>query len=525
MQNRDQAQSEPFEPVAPSRQMVVRRGGGAAQRWAFAAAGYLLLVLAWVFASPPGAAPDEPAHAVRAAAAGQGDWQGVAATPYSRTDQRTPAQAGLLNRQAQEFTVPARVTIPQPCFAGRPDQPADCVNAQPAPAGGAVTVASYETTAPPAVYVVAGAAMRLERISLAPAYLGRLALALVCALLLAGAAWAAGGRGALWPLAGLALAATPMVLFVAAAIGTAGVAAAAGLCLAASLGAFWLGPPRRGLEVPIALSGAALALSSAAGALSLVALLVVVLPLVEIRRLTRPAALAASIVLTAAAVTGVALALDNRHLPPGHVDLAAAVPAALQAAPGLLQQAVGAFGWGDVSLPAAVPTIWGALVVLGVATALVVGRWRERVALLLGVGAAFGLATIAQAFVLGPVGWELTAPFLLPLLGAVPVLAGFVLHHARLGPRTDALLVGLVVVALQVVAFGENARRYAVGRHGPINFLDAARWAPPGGWLPWLVVAAVGGVLILAALFPLRRTERDAEAGPLIVVDPLSVGR
>ena len=54
---------------------------------------------------------------------------------------------------------------------------------------------------------------------------------------------------------------------------------------------------------------------------------------------------------------------------------------------------------------------------------------------------------------------------------------------------------------------------------------QGARWAPPGGWLPWLVVAAVGGVLVLVALFPLRRTERDAEAGPLIVVDPVSVGR
>src|SRR5262249_52061417 len=164
----------------------------------------------------------------------------------------------------------------------------------------------------------------------------RLALALASVLLLAGAAWAAGGRGALWPLAGLALAATPMVLFLAASIGTAGVATAAGLCPASALGAFWVGPPPRGPGGVVAASPAALALSGLAGALSLVALLVVALPLVEPRRLTRPAALLASIVVTAAAVTGVALALDHRPPPPAHVDLADAVPAVVQAAPGVL---------------------------------------------------------------------------------------------------------------------------------------------------------------------------------------------
>jgi len=52
--------------------MVVRRGSGTTLRWAFAGAGYGLLILGWVFASPFGAAPDETAHAVRALAAGAG---------------------------------------------------------------------------------------------------------------------------------------------------------------------------------------------------------------------------------------------------------------------------------------------------------------------------------------------------------------------------------------------------------------------------------------------------------------------
>jgi hypothetical protein len=374
--------------------------------------------------------------------------------------------------------------------------------------------------------VLAGIAMRLPLTPLPPALLGRLALALVCALLLAGAAWAAGGRGALWPLAGLALGASPMVLFLGSAIGTAGVAAAAGLCLATALGAFWLGPSRRGLEPLIAVSGAALGLSSAAGAFGLVALLAIVVPLVQPRRLTRPAPLLASVVVTAAAVTGVALALDQRPLPPGRADLLDALLTALRAAPSLLQQAVGVFGWSDVTLPLGAYAAWGALVVLGISSALVLGRWRDRVAVLLALGAAVGLATAVEALVLSPVAWPLTGAFLLPILGAVPVLAGFVLHHARVRPRADALLLGLAVIALQLLAFFENARRYAVGRHGPLDFPNVAEWAPTAGWIPWLALAGAGGLLILLALVPLRRGEYDEEAwGPLVVVDPLSVSR
>ncbi|HEY7201322.1 MAG TPA: hypothetical protein VIC57_13960, partial [Candidatus Dormibacteraeota bacterium] len=187
---------------------------------------------------------------------------------------------------------------------------------------------------------------------------------------------------------------------------------------------------------------------------------------------------------------------------------------------------VGVFGLGDITLPLGAYVAWGVLVVLGVAAAFVVGRWRDRLALLLAAGAAFGLAVVAQAFVLSPAGWDLTAGFLLPLLGAIPILAGHVLHCARLRARADALLVGLAVIAIQLLAFGESARRYAVGRHGPISFLDTAQWVPAGGWVLWIAVAAAGGLLILVALLPLRRDEWDEEAwGPLIVVDPMSVSR
>jgi hypothetical protein len=508
--------------------MVVGRGGRTTTlRWVFAGAGYALLLLGWVFASPFGAAPDEPAHTVRALAAAGGQWQGQPATPYQRTGDRTPGQAGLLNQVAQDFTVPAGLLPADPCFARRPDESAACAGApSPAPASGTVHAATYETTAPPGVYTVAGLAMRLPQHGIPPGYAGRLALALVCALLLAGAAWAAGARGALWPLAGVALAATPMVLFLGSSVGTAGVAAAAAICFTTGVLAFWFATPRRGLAPLIGASGAILALSSAGGALALVALLVAMLPLVRLRRLTEPGAVLASAVVTAALVAGVALALDRRPLPPGGVDLAGALAAATQSAPALVQQAVGVFGWTDVPLPLAAYAVWGGLVAIGVATALVLGGSRERISLVLVAGLALGAATVAEGFVLAPVGWDLRGSFVLPILVALPIVAGFVLHGARLAPRADALLLGVGVVGVQLFALWWNARRYAVGLQGPPNFLDSAAWTPPGGWTTWLAVAAVGGVLVLAALVPLSRRESDDEAlGPLVVVDPISVGR
>jgi len=527
MQTRAQPTSEPTGLPSPARQMVVGRGGGATLRWALAAGGYALLTLGWVFASPFGAAPDEAAHAVRAAAAGLGQWQGTPAAPYQRTPDRTPAQADILNVQARDFTIPAALLPPDACFAGHVDRSAACVNAQAAPAtSGTVTTATYETTAPPGVYTIAGVAMQLPLPALPPGYLGRLALAVVSALLLAGAAWAAGARGSLWPLAGVALAATPTVLFLGSSLGAAGIAAAAAVCFSTGVLAFWLGPARRGLAPLIGVSGAVLALASAGGAVALLALVIAVLPLVQLRRLTEPGAVLASAVVTAALVAGLALALDNRQLPPGQADLGGALPAALAAAPAVLPQAIGVFGWSDVTLPLVAYVTWGGLVLAGVSTALLLGRWRDRLVLLLAAAGALGAATAAEALVLAPVGWDLRGSFLLPILSALPIVAGFVLHAARLHPRVDVMLVGFAVVGVQLLALGENARRYAVGRHGPIDFLGAPQWSPPAGWMPWLIAAAAGGLLILFALVPLTGRELDEEAsGPLVVIDPISVSR
>ncbi len=496
-------------------------------RSAFAALGYALLIGAWAFASPIGAAPDEQAHIVRAAAAGTGQFEGRAVAPYQRSAGLTPTQADFLNRQTQEFSIPVRLVPPTPCFASNPDQSAACVGSPGAPAGSySVAARSYATTAPPFIYVLAGLAMQLPQDSVLPAYLGRLALGLVCALLLAAAASAVSGRGSLWPAVGLALAIAPMVLFLASSLTPAGVAVCAAICLMAAVVALWTGPPTFGLLAVGVLSALALVLARPSALAVVAAVSVAALPLVRARLLFRPSVLLALAVVGGGVVVEVGWVLGHQpSLPLGGLSVTDGLAVVAEHWPALVQQLVGEFGSTDVPLLAAIPAVWSVLVALLMGAALVIGSLGERLAMVLAAAAVVVLAAAVYAVILAPVGWELQGRYVLPLAVLLPLLGGFVLYRAGAPTRADVFLVGLAVAAMQFAAFWENARRYAVGRHGPLDFVSAAEWMPPGGWLPWLVLAATGCILVAFSLVPLTMAERHEGARLIGEPELVSVSR
>ena len=96
-----------------------------------------------------------------------------------------------------------------------------------------------------------------------------------------------------------------------------------------------------------------------------------------------------------------------------------------------------------------------------------------------------------------------------------------------------ALLLWLAVLVLPPVQFYAlflNAKRYAVGLASePKWFLPAARWSPPLGWPPWLVLgfaaclAMLLGWVQLARTSP-RMTDPDLSPTPLPPVDATAVG-
>jgi hypothetical protein len=493
-------------------------------RWGLASAGYLLLILAWSFASPLGAAPDEPAQAVRAAATAAGTWPGSPASPYHHIPGSaglTPSQADFLNQQTQEVSVPSRLLSPLFGDQGGLGGPSPML-----------TLQTYANTASPFVYTVAAAGIQFLGGLVPPLFGGRVALGLLCALLLAGALWAAGGWTSQWPVVGVELAATPMVLFLAASLGPAGVAICASICVAACVTAIWTDAPRAGPVVAF-LGGASaliLAVDRPSGLLALGAVTVAMLPLAEARMLRRPALLLGLALAAAGTALGVIWVAGHQPLPAlgGTSVFDGLVPLSSQAQE-LTQQMIGAFGPtpASVQLPWPAYLAWGVITLLAIGAALVLSRGRERLALGLAIGAVVAIGAVEVALVLAPLGWDLQGRYLLPAAVIVPVIAGFLLHRAELPVRLDAPLVGLAVAGLQLFAFWENARTYAVGRHGPFLFLGGTvAWSPPGGWVTWVVVAIAGSCLLAMSMAPLTRWEREGSRANLLVdPDLVSVSR
>lgn len=473
--------------------LSLRRRGGGVPRWLFFAVGYALLIGAWALAGPPGSVPGEPAHLVRAAGLSQGEWEGERADPSSP--------------QARQFGIPASLVPPPPCFAGKEDVAASCPEAA-RPLVGVSDTAAYS----PLAYVPAALAVRLAVDWVQAIYLGRLALGLACALLLAAAAWVLGGRGSVWPMAGLVVATTPMAVFLGSGLTPLGLEVCAAICFAAALVAAFRGRRRPATLTVMTLSGAVVALSGPLGAFYVGGLLVGALPLLEERRLLGPWRLLLALLAVGTAV-GFAVAWGLAHRPFVHrVPLAvllAGAPDLLGRLPSLFSQAVGVFGWLDTALPTLFYLGWGLPLALLLATALMVGWWRERLALAFTIAGATILALAILGGVL-PAAPALEGRHLLPLLVLVPITAGFALHRARLLPRSDPLLVGLAVGALQFAALWFNARRYAVGRHGALYFLQAPQWSPPEGWATWLVLGGLGSLLLALSLVPLTRAEAEA---------------
>jgi hypothetical protein len=99
----------------------------------------------------------------------------------------------------------------------------------------------------------------------------------------------------------------------------------------------------------------------------------------------------------------------------------------------------------------------------------------------------------------------------------VPLLAGEALnrHRKRVSAswlRLLAITIPVAVALMQAAAWYINAKRYAVGRSGPVWFLGRAAWAPPAGWWTWLLAAVLAGVCLAALALVCRDTTKPDSA-------------
>ena len=474
---------------------------------------YLVLGSAWLVGNPPGSAPDEGAHYLKALAAGRGELH---------LDRRPPppVDPASLDARLRWHLVTSRLVdmpagldpAPLFCSAFRADVSAGCLGAERPPgAGEGVTIVGpYQ----PFTYVVPGLLMRLADDPESATRLGRLGFWLLSAALLSLAVfllWSPDAGG--YPLVGLAVAVTPMVAFMVSTLSANGLEIAAGTCFAAALLRLGRGRPEgRWVWVAAGVSGALLALSRVTGVLWVVlsALCVLALAgarpaLAALRRGGRRAVWATAAVASAV-VASVSWELTVQPHPRRSLEAAVrGVRGELEDLPAVLDQAIGVFGWLDTRMPTVAYRTWKLLLAGVLVAALLVAGRRHRLVLgALAVGSV--VATVAVATLNRPTGFGVQARYVLPFLVVVPLAAAEVLlaNRRRVPPRLARWLpLAFLAPAAGVHLLGwyANARRYAVGVPGPWSFVGRAEWSPPLGWWPWLALTvAAAAALALAAI-------------------------
>ena len=480
--------------------------------------------IAWALAGPLFSAPDEPSHAVKAVALWNGQLTG--------DDQVAPT--GYLTTTFQLPSVWAQADVVRPCFAFNPEVTADCAP----PFAGSESVTGVVSTAgnyPPLFYALVGWGGRL---SSGPAglHLMRIAGAVACGALLAAAVRALirviDPRLA---LAGVLVACTPMVFFLAGSVNpnaleiTASIAVWATLLTILRWGDRHEGPVPRSLIVQLVVVGSVMALTRTLSPafLGLVALLAAVsVPVASIRRVLRdrPVVVGGAVLIGVAAVAMLAVVLSGAlSSTPGRIGVAGRNPTLviLGETDGYVAEMIGVFGWLDTRAPSFTLFAWPAVVSGLLVLALVLGSRRSAVGLLAVLGTTVLLPVVVQYPNAVEQGLPWQGRYTLPIAVGLPILSVVVLGLDRRFARLLAPRVGVgsavVTGVASVVAFGWALRRYATGATGSLRITEAA-WQPPGGSV--LLLALMTVFATAAVALTVLTGERDGTPRRDAAADP-----
>ncbi len=475
----------------------------------------------WAVTSPLESAPDEPAHTIHAVAVVRGELIGDPSTQQ---------------RGASEVDVPkwAASSAQLACFMLNPTISANCQ--QPLPdssetTSGLTSAGTYN----PMYYAVVGLPSLVLEGKAALYAMRGVSVIWCCALLALAVVALSRLRSPGWPLAGFAVATTPMVLFLLGSVNPSALEIAATVMLFC-----WLAliAERRADRLPpshaaaVAVAGAMLANTRSIALLWL--LLVAVATLVDLsllRRLVRNRSVwIAAAVIAVAAVAGLLWTLSSNSLGAG-VPYVGAGTSHLRGFVHMLlitfqngQGYIGLFGWIDTPLPATSIVLWGGAMLAFTVTGLVFGRGHRRWAVLVLSAAVVFVPPVVQGIAVTEAGYIWQARYILALVACMVIASGIAIGDAF--PRSLAngrvrLLAVVLLVALAIMQVHASVwalKRYVVGDgFGWRTMLTTPQWQPPLGWPVWVGILAVGLIagttLVLRAAFTPVLTTEDAD-GP-----------
>jgi hypothetical protein len=445
----------------------------------------------WGLANPPFAAPDEPAHVIRAVSLDHGELIGKNAS------RRLLEELGGDDTNLQVRVPEVFRRVGTPCFAFERNVPATCLVVEgPSREADALTSAGRH---PPAYYGVVGVASFLRDPGSGTVYLMRFITALLTAALIASAVTAS--RRTATPtlvVTGVLFAVTPMVLFVTGAVNPSAPEIAAAIALWVS-GLILVSQSGervdKRLVTTVGIAACVLALSRQLSPfwLGLIALAMLGCSnRASLRNLARShwARLWALIVVASvgaqAAWVIIVKPLDASLLGRTRVDVPASevVRNSLGASFSRYREMIGVFGWLDTPSPALTFIMWTAGIGFLVFLAVAWGR-RSHVTVIVGLVAA----TIVVPIVLespayrdvGGVFWQ--GRYTLPLAVGIPIVAAMAVSWSEPGRtfmrRRLVLAVAAALVIAHVLAFAQNLRRYTQGYDGEIQYWKDPLWAPP----------------------------------------------
>ena len=474
--------------------------------------GVLLAQAAWIVAVPPFRGMDEFDHAFRASGVASGQW---------RLDEEAAGGRGLLVDVPAELAVAAQGQ----CEALPYIESDTCDGDGPGP-DGTVRVTTSAANYFPAYYWVVGTAG--EPFSGAGSlYAMRVASALLCAFVLAIAAWCLTTwvRGS-WAFVGLLVGLSPTLAYTTTTVAPNGLEMAAGVCLWTALLGLGAGDPadpalvrrERLLLAAVTVAVVLLAGLRTLGPLWVVLILTCVVALRGPRAVLAVAArhrvqvVVAGALAVATSVGVLAWSRGNVAVPDGALngDVDSSWGQAVRW-PTWVLSSIGAFPYRDQPAPLVVH-----LLVLVVLLALLVavvrrGAGHGRGAVVLAAALCLVVPTVLVALTLEERGGIWQGRYLLPFMAGVMVLAGLVLDRARW--RTDPRDVRPQALAVTLLAVAHVVSVV----HVQLAELDREAAGPQAGWThpPTFgtgLLMAVAWVVLAATALSVRTGEARSAA-------------